>query len=134
MLAERPIRWMERRAPREEEAGRLVEQLRRYLGESGWLWLRACAVYPQVTWELTLYLGARLLSQTRAECEAWGSDLLQLVRLPWFRYGALPDWLRAVLIAQFTPPEETRVRGVIEDLLRHVLTKPGEAVSLELAT
>src|SRR5262245_10602236 len=134
MLAERPIRWMERRAPREEEAERLVAQLRAYLGESGWLWLRACAVYPQVTWELTLYLGARLLSQTPAEREAWGSDLLRLVRLPWFRYGALPDWLRAVLIAQFTPPEETRVRGVIEDLLRHVLTKPGEAVSLELAT
>jgi formylglycine-generating enzyme required for sulfatase activity len=134
MLAERPRRWMERRAANEKEAETLIEQLRRYLGESGWLWLRACAVYPQLTWELTLYLGARLLGQALMGREAWAGDMLRLVRLPWFRYGTMPDWLRAVLISKFSPPEETRVRGAIEDLLRHVLTKPGEAISLELAT
>src|SRR5262245_7750518 len=69
-----------------------------------------------------------------AKREAWGGDLLRLVRLQWFRYGTLPDWLRAILIAQLTPPEEIWVRGVIEDLLGQVLSKPGEAVSLELAT
>ncbi len=131
LLAERPKRWLERRLPRAAEAATLVAQLRRYLGESGWLWLRACAVYPQVTWELTLYLGARLLP---AQGESWASDLLRLVRLPWFRYGTLPDWLRAVLIDGFTPEQNTQVRRVISDLLRHVLTNPAQAITLDVAT
>ncbi len=134
MLVERPKRWMERRVPRAEEAETLIAQLRRYLGEDAWFWLRACAVYPQVNWELTLYLGVRLLGQTAQRQEAWTNDLLRLVRLPWLRYGTLPDWLRAELIAQFTPEQETQVRGIIQELLRHVLTKPGEAIPLELAT
>jgi formylglycine-generating enzyme required for sulfatase activity len=132
MVADRPKRWVERIAPVPKLVTRLLDDLQRYLDEPGWLWLRACAVYPQVTWELTLYLGARLLERT--DKVAWGERLLQLVRLPWFRYGTMPDWVRAELLARLDPAEEARVRGVIADLLQHLLTKPDEAIPLEIAT
>jgi formylglycine-generating enzyme required for sulfatase activity len=115
---------------------KLLAQVKTYLGEDGWFWLQACAVYPQLTWELTLYLGARLLGVTAGSPAKgdWAERVLQLVRLPWFRYGALPDWLRGELVARFTPPQAARVRGVIAELLQHVLTKPGAAIPLEMAT
>jgi formylglycine-generating enzyme required for sulfatase activity len=132
LVLERPKRWLERLAPQPNVAAELIAQLKDYLDAEGWLWLRACAVYPQVTWELTLYLGARLFGPSLKT--DWAERVLQLVRLPWFRYGTMPDWLRAQLIAEFTPEQETQVRSVIADLLQHVLTKPGEAIPLEVAT
>jgi hypothetical protein len=47
---------------------------------------------------LTRYLGARLFGQP----DAWDERLLRLVRLPWFRHGTMPDWLRNELLASFT--------------------------------
>jgi formylglycine-generating enzyme required for sulfatase activity/uncharacterized protein with von Willebrand factor type A (vWA) domain len=128
LITERPKRWLERVTPPPAVAAQLLAQLRAYLDDAGWQWLCACAVYPQLTWDLTRYLGARLFGQP----DAWDERLLRLVRLPWFRYGTMPDWLRSELLASFTDAQETQVRRVIEDLLRHVLTKPGEAISLEV--
>ena len=132
LVLERPKRWLGRLAPQPKLTTQLIEQLQHYLDEEGWLWLRACAVYPQVTWELTMYLGARLLDPSPNT--DWAERVLHLVRLPWFRYGTMPDWLRSELIAQFTPEQEMRVRGVLEDLLYHVMTKLGEAIPIEVAT
>jgi hypothetical protein len=40
-----------------------------------------------------------------------------LTRLPWFRHGFLPDWLRLVLISRLTKKQERGVRGELEALL-----------------
>ncbi len=51
---------LDRRAPDADDVEWLVAQTKAYLGDDGWLWLMACAVYPQIRWEITLYLGGRL--------------------------------------------------------------------------
>jgi MFS family permease len=129
LIAERPKRWLERHPPHSAMVERMCRQLRAYLGDDGWYWLSACAVYPQVTWDITLYLGLRLFGSW----EAIADRLLALVRLPWFRYGTMPDWLREQLIGSLTKEQEQKVRGVIDELLRNALKHPGEAISLEVA-
>jgi formylglycine-generating enzyme required for sulfatase activity len=126
-ILRRPRRWLERHEPRPEAADELIAQLRDYLDDGGWLWLAACAVYPALSWEITLYFGVELLGKT----EDFAARLLSLVRLPWFRHGAMPDWLRLRLIESFTPAQELAVRRAVEKMLSSLDDK-GE-IELEIA-
>src|SRR5438093_12556621 len=45
------------------------------------------------------------------------ANLLRLIRLPWFRTGAIPEELRWRLIQQTSPAEQRAVRKAIVDLL-----------------
>jgi formylglycine-generating enzyme required for sulfatase activity len=141
VIAEQPKRWVERVPPQPKAATQLDEQVQQYLGPRGWRWLAACAVYPQLTWELTLYLGARLFNLGQPAAPAvlaerqteWTEQLLRLLRLPWFRYGTLPDWWRTTLLATFTAQEEAEVRDWLITVLHHVLTKPDEPLEIASA-
>jgi formylglycine-generating enzyme required for sulfatase activity len=126
-ILERPRRWLERNEPRPEAADELIRQLREYLDDRAWLWLAACAVYPALSWEITLYFGVELQGRT----DDFASRLLSLVRLPWFRHGAMPDWLRLRLIESFTPEQESAVRRVVRTMLSS-LDEKGE-IELEIA-
>jgi formylglycine-generating enzyme required for sulfatase activity len=91
-----------------------VAALRHYLGEETFQWLCACAVYPELQWDLTLYLGT---------LDCLGKDLvrednlLKMVRLPWFRKGSIPDELRWHLIGQLDREKERDVRSALIELL-----------------
>jgi len=74
-----------------------VNELRHYLGEALFQWLCACAVYPELHWDLTLYLGSLPCMPQGLIAEA---NLLRLIRLPWFRTGSMPDELRWALIGE----------------------------------
>ncbi|MDM8522526.1 SUMF1/EgtB/PvdO family nonheme iron enzyme [Desulfococcaceae bacterium HSG8] len=117
------IRWRERLEPDAEDIGELTRAIRGFLDEKGWYWLCACAVYPEVNWHLTLELG----------CSLKGEDgrllfdqerLAGLARLPWFRYGRMPDWFRRYLIRSLPAHREKKVRKV---LFRMILTASGSA-------
>ncbi|MFN0123010.1 MAG: carboxypeptidase-like regulatory domain-containing protein [Blastocatellia bacterium] len=129
LLTERPKRWLERDEPEGAIVERLLRQTRQYLGETCWRWLCACAVYPELSWELTLFLGARVTDAR----ETFEPELVRLLRLPWFRYGTMPDWLRTRLIAAMPQEEQQSVRQAIHDLLLSALDHPGQLVSLEIA-
>ncbi|MFN7929265.1 MAG: transglycosylase SLT domain-containing protein [Blastocatellia bacterium] len=129
MLQERPQRWLERHAPRPAVVQQLERELKNYLGIEGWHWLCACAVYPALHWDLTLYLGYQLLGQ----CEDFAERLLTLVRLPWFRYATMPDWWRERLIASFTREQEAQTRHWLETLLLSSLDNPAQGAQLEFA-
>ncbi|MDX2032716.1 MAG: formylglycine-generating enzyme family protein [Blastocatellia bacterium] len=116
LIHERPRRWLERHEPRPELVAELIEQLRGWLDAGGWLWLRACAVYPALSWEITLYLGLHLLGDS----DDFEPRLLSLVRLPWHRHGTMPDWLRTRLIDTFTPRQEQAVRQTLETMLSEI--------------
>ncbi len=133
LIEERQQRWLERHAPLPEEIDELHGQVRAYLGQDGWDWLCACAVYPQVTWELTLYLGYWLFGGDQKWREEWDERVLRLVRLPWFRYGTMPDWWRERLLDKLQGEKEAIVRRGIECLLRSALEQPDEPVTLEYA-
>lgn len=128
-LVSRPERWMRRMPAPERQISDLVLSLRNSLGESGFYWLCACAAYPEIHRQLTLYLGRRLHGP---DGEAiFNPDLyLQLMRLPWFREGWMPEWLREKLIAELPPPRASQVRELLEGLLLSSLR--GEISELEL--
>lgn len=116
-LTERPTRWTGRSAPPETEVSALISDLKNnYLGKNGFYWLCATAVYPELRWELTLHLGS-ILKDEASKPLLDVNSLTRLARLPWFRFGYMPDWIRLPLVESFLPEQEIQVREVISNLL-----------------
>jgi hypothetical protein len=112
LLHTRATRWLEDYAPAPEVLKEMCAQLKGYLGDEGYYWLGACAVYPALNWDLTLYLGYALLDDRKV------NDLLpRLLRLPWFQHGNMPNWVRDALLSDMTPEPEVKVRRTLEKLL-----------------
>jgi hypothetical protein len=130
LLRHRPQRWLRHREPEPAELKDLLTSLRHYLGDEGYYWLSACAVYPVLDWHLTVHLGSNLVANGVPLLDQ--PRLQSLLRLPWFRYGALPEWLRQALLADLTGPREDAVREVLAALLLTALTNPLRSVSLEI--
>ena len=85
--------------------------LRAYLeDEAAFRWLCACAVYPEVNWRLTLHLGIVMGALDE-------SGLLRLIRLPWFRAGAMPEETRLKLIGELNRTQLEAVREAIYTVL-----------------
>lgn len=130
LLRDWPRRWLEDHEPPPEQVERLVEQLATYLGPDGMNWLAASAVYPALSWDITLYLGFELFPHR----EEFERTLLSLVSLPWLRHGIMPDWLRTALVLSLAPPDERAVRHALENLLITALDAPPEGVRLGYST
>ena len=131
MLRDSYARWLIRDDPGKRVKDRLCAQLRHYLGDDGYYWLSACAIYPSLQWDITLFLGynltgagGRLLDEQR---------LLSIVRLPWFRYANMPDWLRLRLVSEMSSTRERAARGALEHMLLSALDHPAEGAQLEIA-
>jgi hypothetical protein len=119
LLRTRQSRWTEEHPPSMEVLKELCSQLRGFLGDEGIYWLSACAVYPKLYWDLTLYLGYKLI-----DSEGFDRKFSTLLRLPWFRYGSMPDWLREPLVASLPREKERGVRNALEELLISSLENP----------
>ncbi|MCP4106584.1 MAG: formylglycine-generating enzyme family protein, partial [Desulfobacteraceae bacterium] len=91
-----------------------VKVLKRYMGdEEAFQWLCACAVYPELHWNLTLHLGTLCMTSGYV-----GEDrLLRLIRLPWFREGAMPDDIRLSLIRELKRDRLQMIRETIVEAL-----------------
>jgi hypothetical protein len=98
----------------ESDSPNLVKELRAYLGEQVFQWLSTCAVYPELHWDLTLYLGSLPTMDSDLIREA---NLLSLIRLPWFRRGSIPDNVRWLLISELAQDKERAAREAIIKLL-----------------
>jgi len=97
-----------------------VEAMRTWLGRSGFLWLAACAAYPQTRFNITLYLGLKLTFMTRSGSEPLYNErmLARLAILPWLRTGRMPQWLRNILVDALTPAARKHVLDAIDELLQ----------------
>lgn len=91
-----------------------VKMLREYLGKDVFEWLCACAIYPELHWDLTLYLGALPSLGNNLVGE---KNLLRLAGLPWFRTGTMPDNLRWLLINELPPEKARAIRTSLIQLL-----------------
>lgn len=94
----------------------LLARLRSDLGEDVFQWLCACAVYPELDWDLTLYLGSLPCMGRNLVSE---ETLWRLIRLPWFRQGLIPDELRWHLMNALDPAREQSVRLELIKLLEN---------------
>lgn len=99
--------------------------LQSYLGPRVYRWLCACAVYPELHWDLTLHFGGLSILGPGLITE---ENLLRLLRLPWFRQGVIPDQVRSRLIEELSEAEERAVREAIVELLERN-PAPGDSVS-----
>src|SRR5205085_1050859 len=79
----------------EQEA--VISALRGALSPFHYQWLCACAIYPGLRFPLTVWLGARLAEREGREPPDADAHL-PLIRLPWFREGAIPDAMRLRLL------------------------------------
>jgi WD40 repeat protein len=131
-LRQRPGRWIERDAPEAEDVEQVMGELHSYLGDDGFFWLAACAVYPALNWRLTLNLGYAL-TNAAGERLLEGDRLLALARLPWFRHAYMPDWLRLRLVNDLAPHQERQVRNALEALLLGAVEGRSDIDDLEIA-
>ena len=125
-LNERPRRWLERHAPDAPMLTELLKQVRDFLGEEGYYWFSACAVYPEIRWQLTVYLGYQLKLLTEER-------FAKLARLPWFRYGNMPNWLRRRLVDDLSLEQEKAIRTELNVLWAKASDKPISDFCLEIA-
>ncbi len=60
-------------------------------------WIAACAVWPQLSWDLTLHLGVTISEHHQQEVLSF-AHLREMNRLPWFRQGQIPQRAREELL------------------------------------
>jgi hypothetical protein len=106
-------------APPDAEIRTLLRELHRWLGPRGFHWLAACAVYPQLRFGVTIYLGLKITAHYGSvEVPLFSEKLLaQLTLLPWFRSGHMPPWLRKALLDALPEEERADIRAAVDALL-----------------
>lgn len=113
-----------------------LDDVEAYLGPDLFRWFMACAVYPELHWELTLHLG-KFLSETYYPEQNKSGDyyllkeerLLRLIRLPYFRKGEIPEKMRMELVGRMDEKMSAQVRKAIVAVLEKNLPPEGSAVS-----
>ncbi len=106
--------------------GDLLSTLREYYDESMIRWIAACAIYPALQWELTLYLGQQIDDQLlRLE------NLRQLCRLPWFVEGKMPEAVRSELLAYLPESEEVTLRKQLYQVFSQSAPPPLDSAAYE---
>jgi MFS family permease len=132
MLSERPTRWLDRDSPPPEVVDDVLKSVYRYLDEDGYLWFSACAVYPEIHFNLTIYLGTNLKSAL--DLPFFSSERVNaLFRLPWLRYGYMPDWLRLRLVRDLSRKNLAKIQEVLNRLWLSVSVGNKTAIDLEIA-
>lgn len=106
--------------------------LKNYLGDDGCYWLCACAIYPELNWNLTQYLGYNLRN-SQDEVLFSQEKLSLLSQLPWFRIGRMPNWLRKYLIRRLSIQEEKNIRICLNKLLLTASDRPLNSFALSFA-
>ena len=132
-LRTRPLRWIERNPPPPEDIDAMWDSLKEYLGKDNLNWLGACAIFPQLHWNITVYLGNTLKTEAGHSVLEVAS-LTKLARLPWFRFGYIPDWLRIRLISALTHEQEHQIRTALQNLLIKAVQGSVGGLQLEVAT
>ena len=78
-------------------------------------WVAACAIFPSLQWELTLFLGQQL-SEMEGEELLTTQHLQELSRLPWFVTGKMPEEVRAQLLERLDDRIELELRVRLQEL------------------
>jgi len=83
-------------------------------------WLACCALWPELHYDLTLWIGNWLEQESGVPVTSF-ERLNELLRLPWFSQGAMPDAVRVLLLNELRATEPTlepRLRNALHQLLR----------------
>lgn len=110
-----------------EFRGGLIETLQHYFSikksgeprdESLIHWIAACAIYPALHWDLTMYLGQELSTEDNNLLTF--DHINQLTRLPWFVEGKIPEQARLELLEYLPEEIELDLRKSLRDLFETI--------------
>ncbi len=118
----------------------LLPDLQRHFSTPYIDWIAACALWPTLHWDLTLYLG-KVLEDMGTGDNGQNSDgsgqarplldfagIRELTRLPWFVEGRMPEAARATLIEYLQQRGlEQPLRQALQELLQQTPPPPAEA-------
>lgn len=138
MLREAPHIWTMESPPSPPDIDRMLAELHAFLGQHGFRWLSACAVYPAIEWDLTMALGWRLKEgEAGDERPLVNEQRTALIsELPWMRTGAMPQWLRERLLDEMSPQDRQSVRAFLGELLdtaRNSARAPRDTITLSFS-
>lgn len=93
--------------------------LKRWLGPHGFYWHAATGIYPQLRFDLTLWLGSRLSRYAVPSNPPLFDEMLlaRLTILPWYRAGRMPQWLRRAVFAALERDEQAQATDLVRGLL-----------------
>ena len=111
-ISHRAERWSQTSALSQKEIDQTLEELRDAIGADGFTWVAATAVYPELRWPMTVHL-KNMLTDSDGSASLDGT-LIGIARLPWFRRGWMPDWLRSALVRHL---DQTRRRDIHDWLM-----------------
>lgn len=132
ILEDRPTRWLSSTPPSEFVMAEFDALTRDILTDEGFHWMAACAVYPELSWNLTLHVGQSLRGRD-GKPVITPHRLLLLSALPWFREGSMPAWLRDRLLNALAEREYATVHEIYSKLLLTVFDFSRKTVQLDLA-
>jgi formylglycine-generating enzyme required for sulfatase activity len=89
-------------------------------------WICACAVYPELHWNLTVYVGTKIQKKPVTE-----TQVLRLLQLPWFQKAEIPDPWRRVLIQKLSEANKEATHEAIVDLLEQN-QPPAQSAAMDL--
>jgi formylglycine-generating enzyme required for sulfatase activity len=119
--------------------GKRLDEIASFFSRPMQRWIAACAVYPELNWNLTLFLGELLSTKSNSNepLNSW-RNVGQLLRLEWFVKGRIPDTFRLQLIDSWlTRKEVSEICGFLHEQLASAPPLPGEpgyeGSSLQLA-
>ncbi|MFK8005480.1 MAG: FISUMP domain-containing protein [Saprospiraceae bacterium] len=81
-------------------------------------WIAACAIYPTLHWDLTMYLGQELSTEDNNLLTF--DNINQLTRLPWFVEGKIPEQARLELLEYLPEDVELKLRKSLRDLFETI--------------
>lgn len=105
--------------------------LRRYLSAEEFFLFAACAVFPELPCAMTVYLSNELTHKGKSLDTS--VDLFKLARLPWFRFGRMPDWVRRILLQQLSREQAKQTRSALFRLLGSSISQDRGDVQLSIA-
>lgn len=107
-------RWAVGEGLNQDTISMIIQRSQEYLGEQCFVWMKACAVYPEVHWGLTLWLGHQV-----GKSNDWdvvnNDNLVAISRLPWFRYGIMPERLRMEFVSRMSTKERKWALRAIQE-------------------
>jgi len=114
-----------------ELEGDLVTTLKKHYDPAMVQWIAGCAIYPELHWDLTLLIGRTLSTPDKSLLTL--DSVHQLLRLPWFNEGKMPEAARLVLLDWLQrehPDTENRLREVIHEQFQQQ-EPPADSVAYE---
>lgn len=111
--------------------GNLIASLKKYFSKPLVNWIAACALWPKLSWDLTLYLGKTIEDISATELVNF-YNLQKLFQLPWFKKGIIPERARLLLIDHLIDEGlERKIRLSIKTLLAQTPPPPIDSVAYE---